>query len=213
LPRAAVFQSAAADAAGARPRAAAANTLPAVPRLSPLPESQWPESVRGLLQSRPPAVGERLGDNNIFATFARHPDLFSAWLPYGGFLLSRKAVLPRRERELLILRTGFNCGSSYEWGQHVRIAERLEMPREEVMRVAEGPRAEGWSREDATLLAAADELHQHAKISDETYASLSERYDERGLIEIAMLVGHYHMVAFALNSLEVELDAGLEPLP
>jgi hypothetical protein len=33
------------------------------------------------------------------------------------------------------------------------------------------------------------------------------------MIEIAMLVGHYHMVAFALNSLEVELDEGLEGLP
>ena len=28
-----------------------------------------------------------------------------------------------------------------------------------------------------------------------------------------MLVGQYHMVAFALNSLGVELDEGLEPLP
>ena len=28
-----------------------------------------------------------------------------------------------------------------------------------------------------------------------------------------MVVGHYHMVAFALNSLGVELDEGLEPLP
>ena len=28
-----------------------------------------------------------------------------------------------------------------------------------------------------------------------------------------MLVGHYHLVAYALNSLEVELDDGLEGLP
>jgi hypothetical protein len=28
-----------------------------------------------------------------------------------------------------------------------------------------------------------------------------------------MLIGQYHMVAFALNSLGVELDEGLEPLP
>jgi hypothetical protein len=28
-----------------------------------------------------------------------------------------------------------------------------------------------------------------------------------------MLVGQYHMVAFALNSLGVELDEGLEELP
>ena len=28
-----------------------------------------------------------------------------------------------------------------------------------------------------------------------------------------MLVGNYHLVAFVLNSLEVELDEGLEGLP
>jgi alkylhydroperoxidase family enzyme len=183
-----------------------------VPRLEPLPEADWPEEVRRVLQSRPPAVGQRLGDNNIFATFARHPALFSAWLPFGGFLLGG-GVLPARERELLILRTGFNCGSSYEWGQHVRIAADVGIPREEVLRVAEGPGAPGWSAADALLLKAADELHAGAKISDATWAELAKSYDERGLIEIAMLVGHYHLVAFTLNSLEVELDAGLEGLP
>lgn len=183
-----------------------------MPRLTPLSESEWPPSVRSVLGARPPAVGERLGDNNIFATLARHAELFSAWLPYGGFLLAR-GVLPARERELLILRTGVNCGSSYEWGQHVRLGETLGMPREEIMRVLEGPDAPGWSPADAILLRAADELHESARLSAETYAALAAHYDERGLIEIPMLVGHYHMVAFALNSLEVELDAGLEGLP
>src|SRR5947208_7873726 len=81
------------------------------------------------------------------------------------------------------------------------------------MRVAEGPEAPGWSQADATLLRAADELHHSSKISQGTWAQLGEHFDERGLIEIAMLVGHYHLVAFALNSLEVELDEGLEGLP
>ena len=134
-----------------------------------------------------------------------------AWLPFGGFLLGG-GVLPARERELLILRTGHNCGSDYEWGQHVRISEALGMPREEIMRIAQGPDAEGWSAADACLLRAADELHEASKISDQTWDELSQSYDEQGLIELAMLVGHYHMVAFALNSLEVELDDGLEGL-
>jgi 4-carboxymuconolactone decarboxylase len=168
--------------------------------------------VRGVLGVRPPAFDTRLGDNNIFSTLARHTDLFRAWLPFGGFLLGG-GVLPARERELLILRTGWNCSSPYEWGQHVRIAESLGIEREEIERVAAGPDAAGWSPGDATLLRAADELHENAKISDGTWERLAETYDERGLIEIAMLVGHYHMVAFALNSLEVELDEGLEGLP
>jgi 4-carboxymuconolactone decarboxylase len=165
-----------------------------------------------VLGVRPPAFDTRLGENNIFSTLARHTDLFRAWLPFGGFLLGG-GVLPARERELLILRTGWNCSSPYEWGQHVRISESLGIEREEIERVAAGPDADGWSAGEATLLRAADELHEQAKISDGTWERLAETYDERGLIEITMLVGHYHMVAFALNSLEVELDEGLEGLP
>jgi 4-carboxymuconolactone decarboxylase len=183
-----------------------------VPRLDPLPESEWPAELRSVLESPTPAVGARLGDNNIFATLAHHPALFRAWLPFGGFLLTG-GVLEARERELLILRTGYNCGSPYEWGQHVRIGEAVGMGRAEIMRIANGPADPGFSAHDATLLRAADELHADAKISDATFAALREHYDERALIEIAMLVGHYHLVAFALNSLEVELDDGLEGLP
>jgi 4-carboxymuconolactone decarboxylase len=183
-----------------------------MPRIPPLPEPEWDDEVRAILQARPPGLDSRLGDNNIFPTFARHKDLFRAWLPFGGFLLGG-GVLGARERELLILRTGYNCSSGYEWGQHVRISEGIGMPREEIMRVAAGPDSEDWTAPDAALLRAADELHQHAKVSGDTWARLAERYDERGLLEITMLVGHYHLVAYALNSLEVELDDGLEGLP
>jgi alkylhydroperoxidase family enzyme len=183
-----------------------------MPRIAPLAESEWPEELRPTLNARPRRLGVRLGDNNIFSTFARHSKLFQAWLPFGGFLLG-EGVLPARDRELLILRTGYNCGSPYEWGQHVRIAASLGMDREEVLRVAEGPSAPGWSTADAALLRAADELHDCARISDGTWEELAQIYDDGGLLEIAMLVGHYHMVAFALNSLEVELDEGLEGLP
>jgi 4-carboxymuconolactone decarboxylase len=183
-----------------------------MPRLPPLPEPEWDDELRPVLEASPPGFDVRLGDVNIFPTLARHPQLFRAWLPFGGFLLAR-GVLSPRERELLILRTGRNCGSDYEWGQHARIATGLGMAREEVLRVAEGPQAEGWSEPEAALLRAADELHADARISDATWSQLSGTHDEAALIEITMLVGHYHMVAFALNTLGVELDEGLEGLP
>ena len=184
-----------------------------VPRIPPLPESQWDEQLRAILDVRMAGTDVRLGDNNIFATLARHKDLFRVWLRFAGWLLGA-GTLPARERELLILRTGYNCASPYEWGQHVRLSEQqLGIERETIMRVAEGPDAPGWTQADATLLRAADELHETAKISQDTWAQLGEHYDQRGLIEITMLVGNYHLVAFVLNSLEVELDEGLEGLP
>jgi alkylhydroperoxidase family enzyme len=184
------------------------------PRVPPLPPEEWGSQpdLKRILEAVPGGVSRRLGDNNIFPTFAQHPELFRAWLPFGGFLLTA-GKLPGHDRELLILRTAVNCESSYEWGQHVRISLDGGMERETVDRVPEGPDAEGWSPHEAALLRAADELHQRSRVSDDTWETLAETYDTQQLIEATMVVGHYHMVAFALNSLGVELDEGLEPLP
>ena len=149
--------------------------------------------------------------SNIFDTLVRHPGLFRKWLPFGGKLLSGK--LPPRDRELLILRTGWLCRSAYEWGQHVLMARSVGVTDDEIARVVEGADAEGWDSFEQTLLRAADELHDDACISDGTWTALSERYDERQLIEVSMLVGHYHMVAFTLNTLGVEREAGVPGLP
>ncbi len=87
------------------------------PRIDPVPADERTGHVRELLDQ---ATVGAAGDANIFATFVRAPGLFRRWLPFGGKLLSGK--LPARDRELLILRTGWNCGAEYEWAQHARIA-------------------------------------------------------------------------------------------
>lgn len=175
--------------------------MTSTPRIPPLPEDQRDDQARELLEQ---AGARPSGASNIFATLVRHPGLFRRWLPFGGKLLAGK--LPPRDRELLILRTGWNCSSAYEWAQHVRIARTAGLGDDEIARVQGGPGAPGWSTADATLLRAADELHAGARISDATWAALAATYDERQMIEVPMLVGHYHLVAFTLNSLGVPVE-------
>jgi 4-carboxymuconolactone decarboxylase len=179
------------------------------PRIPPLRQEEWPDSVTGTLEALQTPDGQPL---NIFATFARHPALFKRWLPFGGQLLQGSS-LPARDREILILRSGWNCASDYEWGQHARIAATAGLSDEEIARVARGPEAPGWDPFDATLLRAADELHAESRISDATWAELVGRYDEHQMIEVPMLVGHYHLVAYTLNSLGVQREPGVVALP
>lgn len=179
-------------------------TGPSGPRIPPLPAAEQDDQARELLE------GVKVTDApaaNIFATLVRHPGLFRRWLPFGGKLLAGK--LPARDRELLILRTAHLCEAEYEWGQHRLIGLKAGIEEAEIERVREGPEAEGWDSFDAALLRAADELHKNARISDATWGELASRYDERQLIEVPMIVGHYHLVAFTLNSLGVELEPGV----
>jgi alkylhydroperoxidase family enzyme len=172
-------------------------------RIGPLADDELTDEQRELLG------GVQVPGNatvNIFATLVRHPGLFRRWLPFGGKLLAG-GKLPDRDRELLILRTGWLCEAAYEWAQHVPIAERSGVTPEEVEAVVVGPDDPSWSEDDAALLRAADELHDDGVIGDATWASLAARYDEKQLIEVPMLVGHYHMVAFTLNSLGTPIEA------
>jgi 4-carboxymuconolactone decarboxylase len=181
------------------------------PRIPPLPPEDRDEEVTQLLASM------RLGDGelNIFATLARHPKLFQRWATFGGTLLLAGTLVPR-DRELLILRTAWLCRAEYEWRQHVAIALAAGLTQDEIDRIAtaEGSTdTDGWSDDDAALLRAADELHASAVITDETWAQLAARLDERQLIEVCMLAGQYHLVAFTVNSLGVEPEPGLPPFP
>jgi 4-carboxymuconolactone decarboxylase len=173
------------------------------PRIPPLSTAERTPQVDELLAGFARPDGTEL---NIFTTLARHPRLLKRWAAFGGVLLYRSR-LSDRDRELLILRTGYLTRAHYEWGQHVEIGRAAGLTDGEIARVAAGPDDAAWSTEDATLLRAADELHADARISDATWAALAGRYDEQQLIEVCMTVGQYHLVAFTLNSLGVEPES------
>jgi len=175
----------------------------APPRLAPKPSAEWDDETRALI-----------GDSslNIFATLAHHPKLMKRWMVFGNHVLA-KTTLPARERELLILRTGWNCCAPYEWGQHVAIGRASGLSDEEIERVTAGPDAQGWEPFDATLLRAADELHGDEALTDATYAALSTKYDAQQLLDLVFTVGQYHLVSMALNTFRVERDDGVTDAP
>jgi alkylhydroperoxidase family enzyme len=173
------------------------------PRLQPLPRDQWDDETKGLL-------GESA--LNIFATFAHHPKLMKRWLVFGNHVLA-KSTLPARDRELVVLRTGWNCRAPYEWGQHVVIARSIGITDDEITRVSVGPDADGWSEQEAVLLRAADELHNDQTLTDATYAALATRYDVQNLLDLVFTVGQYHLVSMALNAFRVDREDDVTGVP
>ena len=146
------------------------------------------------------------GPPNIFTTLARHRGLFRRWLRFAGTLMPG-GVLPRADSELVILRVAHNCGSEYEWRHHERLGALAGLSADDIARVREGAGASGWTPRQALLVRAADELHSPERaISDELWPALAAELDERELIELCMLIGHYEMLAMTLNSLRVQPD-------
>ena len=170
------------------------------PRVPPVTDpSELDDEARGLLERMSPG-GRVL---NVFATLVHHPKLLKRWLVFGNHILS-KSTLSARHRELLILRTAHRCGSVYEWTQHSRIALAVGLTPQEVEDVAEDRLADPF---EATLLRAADELIDDHVVSDATWATLTQRYDVRQMLDAMFTVGQYAMLAGALNSLGVQVES------
>jgi alkylhydroperoxidase family enzyme len=117
----------------------------------------------------------------------RHPYLYRRHVELAFQLYSGK--LSPRDRELVILRVGWLCKAPYEWGEHVKIGKRVGLTQEEIERATRGSTASAWGEHDRAIVRAAEELHQDAMISDETWKVLSRRLDEQQLIELLLLVG------------------------
>jgi alkylhydroperoxidase family enzyme len=171
--------------------------------VQPLPRDEWDDETRALLGDR---------SLNIFATLARYPKLLKRWLVFGNHVLA-KSTLPARERELLILRTGWLCRAPYEWGQHVAIGRASGVTDDEITRLTQGPDAPGWSDLDAALVRAADELHELSTLTDATYGALAAHFDTQQLLDIVFTVGQYNLVSMALNTFRVERDDGVTDAP
>lgn len=144
---------------------------------------------------------------NIFRTLVRAPEALKAFLGWGSYVLSKQNALDARLREIVILRTGFLCGSGYEFTQHTRIGLNAGLTGAEIEAIKQGPSAPGWSDIDRAALTACDELVRDHFVSDATWAALADLGD-KGRMDLVFTVGQYTQVSMALNSFGVQLDEG-----
>lgn len=171
-------------------------------RITPAQPADWTEEQRTLMQ---PLV-DRKAEYNVFKTLVTAPEAFRGFMAYGNYILSRANSLPRREREIAILRVGFLCKAGYEWAQHVLIGKRSGLSDAEIEAIKTGPDGDSWNAADRALLRATDELHADRFITDATWAALAEHWSERQRIDLILTVGQYTQVSMLLNSCGVQLD-------
>ena len=147
----------------------------------------------------------------LFRTVARNEGLFvhlvdSGWLGPTG-LLDRR-VLPRRLRELLILRTCVAARNDYEWQLHVTTlaaAMGLSDPQIDDTR-SPVPDAALWSPSEVAAMALVDALVPGLEVGDALFDRLREHFDEPTLIEMTQIVGLYAGVAMLVALARPDAD-------
>jgi alkylhydroperoxidase family enzyme len=180
------------------------------PRVRPLPnEALTPEQAEVLAPLGNGGVIPAGPILNIFRTLAHAPKALKAFLTWGNYVLSRHNDLPPRQREIVILRTGWLCKSGYEWTQHVAIGLRCGLTEAEIGMLKVGPDA-GWSAADAALIRAADELNIDHFVTGATWAALLAHFSEKQAMDVVFTAAQYTQVCMMLNTFGVQLEPGVK---
>jgi 4-carboxymuconolactone decarboxylase len=138
-------------------------------------------------------------------TLLRHPDLYQRIADL-SIQLQGRALIAKRDRELVVLRVTWLCQAPYVWGEHVRIAKLAGITSEEIERVILGSTAPDWNDYERALLRAAEQLHDDAMIDDATWGVLARQLTEIQLFELTVLIGEFTMVAYFQNALRLRLS-------
>ncbi len=179
---------------------------PRAPRLAVPPPAERGALFRGV--SRLAAMFDRPELPVLFPVLHQHPRLFWGWLYFASRLMPY-GTLPATVREKLILRTAWNCGSRYEWGQHVDLGLTAGVSDEEIVALTR-PAAAIADEVERLLARACDELCAANVLTGATWDALAARFDRKRLIEVTLLVGHYRMLAGFLSSAGLALEAPIE---
>ena len=174
-------------------------------RIEPLPESEWSDEQRKLVQ---PTLDRWGLVFDVVKTLMRNMPLFSSWNRFAAHVMSTSS-LSARHRELLIMRVGWRTDSEYEWGQHVLMSKPAGLTPTDHERIKAGADAAGWDALESALLRATDELLDDTMISDAVWDTLSEDLSTEQITDAIFTVGQYNMLAMAINSLGVQREPGI----
>lgn len=187
------------------------------PRIEPLLPPDWNGEKLAALEAFPGGLkfvlnkwsegGDDCRGMHVLGTMAQYPALAKAFLTFNNHV-SANSSLTARDREIMILRTGWLRKSEYEYYQHVILGLRAGLTEEDILRIQVGPNADGWAPEDADLVRAVDELLKDARISDATWARLETRYSQQQMMDMVYAVGCYEIVAMVTRTFNIEHEPG-----
>lgn len=159
-----------------------------------------PEDAREAFENLPKKL-------NIFRMWANAPACFRQGLRFGGAILSRQK-LGADLRELVILLVAKIEGGTYEWVQHVPIAEACGCRKEQIDALEKGDfAAASFDAREKALLALAEDVIRNVRASEENVKAAREHFSPQEIVEIIITCGFYMTMARLTETTRVEIDA------
>ena len=122
----------------------------------------------------------------------------------------------QRLAELAILTAARALNSQYEWSAHEGLGRSAGLEEEiiDLLRwdtpLAGAGELPGLNEPERTIIRVVRELIREPKLSDEAFEAAQRIFGNRGLMDIAGLIGHYTLVNYTLKAFDVQRPPGSE---
>ena len=155
------------------------------------------------------SMGPGIGMPNSFRMLLNSPKAAAAVGQLGEYLRFNTSLDPT-VREIAILSVARHTDSDYEWAHHVPVAQDVGVRPQVIESIRTGRAPMGLPAKEGVFAQAAKELVTNGDLTDRTFQAVEHLLGPAATVELIVLVGYYSMLAVALRSLGVELEAGLE---
>lgn len=143
---------------------------------------------------------------NVMKMLANACSEFVPCMRLGGAILGRQKLAPRM-RELVILTVSQREGGTYEWVQHVPIAEAAGVSRVQIEALEAGRFEDPcFDDRELALLRFAGEVIEKVRADEETVKTATRYFSPREIVEIIVTCGFYMMLSRLTETTRTDVD-------
>lgn len=158
-------------------------------RISRVNRSDVSEEMNALFDK---IYAERGNVPNMFRVMAHRPEIFATMQAHFAAVLNTGTV-PKRLKELIIVRTSQLNQTPYCLASHTRLAKNLGWSEDQLTNLADWPRRDDFNAAEKSALRLAETVTRDAHaLSDEQFAELRCYYSEGEIVELLCAIGLFN---------------------
>jgi alkylhydroperoxidase family enzyme len=173
-------------------------------RISKVEEENHPELADLIGRIRGARRGRLI---NVYKLLLHSPALAESWFAHNN-AVRWKTGLDGRLRELVIIHIGYLTQAAYILGQHVptlALQEGLTLDECDALKDWEGSTL--FAPRERAVLGYADAMTRNIQVPEAIFAALKPYFDERGIVELTVLIGFYNMHSRVTQALKIDPES------
>jgi alkylhydroperoxidase family enzyme len=148
--------------------------------------------------------------HNIHRTYANAPKI-ARRLSAVALAIRNDAVVPRVDRELIILRATQLAHGDYQFGEHRPIGISCGIPAALIDGLAQWRDSTVYNERQRAILAYADGMVSAAGVDDKTFAEMKRFFSPREIVELTMTAAYYSGSSQITRALGVQPEPAADP--